>query len=59
MLFGTPHVFSISDRMKAVLHQVLQLDHQPEVGLQLKCYLGSKYLRALPEVLPLAKHVCL
>lgn len=33
MLFGTPHVFSITDRMKAVLHQALQLDHQPQVNL--------------------------
>lgn len=32
LILGTPHVFSISDRMKARLHQALHLDEQKQVG---------------------------
>jgi hypothetical protein len=31
LIFGTPHVFSISERMRVILHQALHLDQQPPV----------------------------
>lgn len=31
MILGTPHVFSITDRMKVILHQALHLDQKPQV----------------------------